>query len=491
MAVGHTTVLPAVEQLQSSRSKILYELPATGLGDDSTARHLTDDIVPGLSKSSSSANYYGFVTGGATPASKFADNIVTEHDQNVQVHLPNETVVTDVEDAALFMVCELLELNGPGDIKGHSKSWQHRTFTTGATASNVLGLACAREFIIQQAASKLGKTASSSEEGIMRAMQIAEIDEVQVLTTAPHSSLKKAASIIGLGRSSVRDVGQDSEPHKMDLNKLAAATNKPKTASILAISCAEVNTGFFATNALVMTAVREACQWIHVDAAFGLMARTLSDTKEYRGLKAGVAGLELVDSIAGDAHKLFNVPYDCGIFLSKHLPVATSVFQNANAAYLNTASSETTASQDRTIPSPLNIGIENSRRFRALPVYANLIALGKDGYRHMLERQIRLARGIARFVSETDGYELLPAPRSATSLEERLDGIYIVVLFRASDEALNKELTQHINNTRRIYVSGTQWDGKSATRFAVANWQVDVERDLALVKEVLLGVLAR
>ena len=32
------------------------------------------------------------------------------------------------------------------------------------------------------------------------------------------------------------------------------------------------------------------------------------------------------------------------------------------------------------IPSPLNCGIENSRRFRALPLYAGLLEQGKNGY---------------------------------------------------------------------------------------------------------------
>jgi hypothetical protein len=34
-------------------------------------------------------------------------------------------------------------------------------------------------------------------------------------------------------------------------------------------------------------------------------------------------------------------------------------------------------------------------------------------------------------------------------------------------------------------VSGTQWEGRAAARFAVANWQVDVERDSAVIRDVL------
>jgi glutamate/tyrosine decarboxylase-like PLP-dependent enzyme len=184
-------------------------------------------------------------------------------------------------------------------------------------------------------------------------------------------------------------------------------------------------------------------------------------------------------------------PYDCGIFLSKHLDLGVEVFENPNAAYLNTASTESTVSRDRTIPSPLNIGIENSRRFRALPVYATLAAYGRVGYCEMLQRQIALARGIAQHILRSDEYELLPQLREGDSSEtERLQDIYIIVLFRARDEQLNSTLVQRINAGRKVYVSGTSWDGQPAVRFAIANWQVDVEGDLRVVVDVLGEVVA-
>lgn len=147
------------------------------------------------------------------------------------------------------------------------------------------------------------------------------------------------------------------------------------------------------------------------------------------------------------------------------------------------------ASADYSIPSPLNVGIENSRRFRALPVYATLTAYGREGYRNMLERQIKLARRIADFIAQSDAFELLPS-RGGLGCEggSPYSAIFIIVLFRARNEALNEMLVQRINASRRIYVSGTQWEGKSAARFAVANWMADVERDLPLIQQVLKAV---
>jgi glutamate/tyrosine decarboxylase-like PLP-dependent enzyme len=214
--------------------------------------------------------------------------------------------------------------------------------------------------------------------------------------------------------------------------------------------------------------------------AFGILARILSET-QYPLLADGVSGMELADSITSDAHKLFNVPYDCGIFFSRHLALATSVLQNPGAAYLASA-----ADNSSSIVSPLNIGIENSRRFRALPLYASLRTYGKNGYRDMLERQIAMARRVAAWVLAHEAYELLPSKRLGTQASKNsLDDIFMVVLFRARDGHLNNRLVDLINNSGEIYLSGTSWDGAKAARIAVANWQIDKEKHGVVVERVL------
>ena len=199
-------------------------------------------------------------------------------------------------------------------------------------------------------------------------------------------------------------------------------------------------------------------------------------------MASGAQGLDLADSITGDAHKLLNVPYDCGFFFCAHSELAQHVFKNPNAAYLNTG----TEGPD-SIPSPLNIGIENSRRFRGLPVYATLMAYGRAGYMDMLERQIRFARAVAKYLDHHDQFEILPKNRQRSSMS--IETIFIVVLFRAKDDGLNRELVSRINASSQIYVSGTTWSGSPASRIAVSNWQVNPIRDLIMVKAVLEGVL--
>lgn len=474
-----TSVLPSPSTITTARSKLHSHLPGTGLGLQNTFSHL-QELTPGLNASSRSSNYYGFVTGGTTPVALLADHLVTHYDQNVSVHLPNETLATDIEDRALCLLAELLDLE--------PTQWPHRTFTTGATASNVLGLACAREFVIREyAARRGGERPSVGELGIVSAMREAGLHDIQILSTVPHSSLCKAAGVLGIGRASVKNMGTATAGHRFDMKQLEEHLKMPNVASIVAVSASEVNTGLYATSgASEMQDLRALCDkygaWMHVDGAFGILGRLLTNTEKYSTILQNCAGLELADSITGDGHKLLNVPYDCGFFFSKHLDIADNVFLNPNAAYL------ATGNDANAIPSPLNIGLENSRRFRAFPVYANLVAYGKDGYRDMLERQIDLSRGIARFIMESEEYELLP--ESNGSVDEVLNSIYIIVLFRAKDDNLNKELVSKIKATRLIYVSGTSWAGRPACRFAVSNWMADASKNLPLVKQILQDIAA-
>lgn len=134
------------------------------------------------------------------------------------------------------------------------------------------------------------------------------------------------------------------------------------------------------------------------------------------------------------------------------------------------------------------------------------MAYGRDGLAKTFAKQVRLARGIAQFLHDSPDYALLAQGSEATtaldgnniashaaqtSKAAQFSNTHIVVLFRAKQEEINGELVKRINGTRKMYVSGTKWDGEPACRIAVSTWKVDVERDIKLVTEVLQQVLTR
>ena len=290
---GHdttTTPAPALQTLD------------TPLGPAGTVDHLLDVVVPSLNGQSVSPRYYGFVTGGVHPVAEAADNVVSALDPNVQVHSAAHSGSTLVEDAALRMLVSLLGLDedededrdyddeDDGDDEGDNEvvenplkwSWSTgaRTFTTGATASNIMGLACGREAVIS---SRLPDEETVSEMGLLAACQEAGIREIQVLTSMGHSSLSKAASIVGLGHRAVKELRlSEAEPWRLDLDAVERELVRGESdgvASIIVVSAGEVNTGRFATSGYEdMARLRKLADrykaWIHVDGGeFFLLPR--------------------------------------------------------------------------------------------------------------------------------------------------------------------------------------------------------------------------
>ena len=353
-----------------------------------------------------------------------ADYLASTYDQNVQVHLP-QSISTHVERHTIRMLCDLLSLDG---FDG--------TITTGATAGNILGMACGREATIYNL---LRKRPSETGEG-----------KVLVMTAGAHSSISKAGSILGVGRNNVLSMSDPEHPASFVLDALESTLRRCMEGNIGAIVVAtfgEVNTGWF-TNDIrdVHYLCRRYHAWLHIDAAFGIMARIHPDMQHL------TEGLEVADSISFDGHKFFNVPYDCGVFLTKDMATVSSVCGNQGAAYLSSGGDGY---------SPLNISLENSRRFRALPLYASLLSLGKQGYADIVSRCCNLAKAIGRQILESRDFRLVCEVQ------------FNIVLFQVSgweEKSKNERVKDMINGAGKVYVSGTEWKGMGALRIAICNY---------------------
>ncbi|KAJ7122613.1 pyridoxal-dependent decarboxylase [Mycena filopes] len=462
---------PTEAALQHARTSLVLTLPEAGLGFDNIRNHILEDIAPGFTGPTHlSQKLHLDTSGGVTDAALFADWLVSTVDQNVQVHLPRETIATTLESTTLRLLQQLLSLNET-DFPG-------RTFTTGAAASNVLGMALGREFVVAEAGRRTSPPvhASVAELGLLEACLEAGVQNIQIVTTKPQASLYKAASAAGIGRDSVILVPlSEDEPWKFDMDALAQHLSRQDVKTIIVVGAAEADSGRFVTHAAEMAQIRRLADeygaWVHVDGSFGIRALILPHTSNYSALNDAVSTIHLADSIAGDAHE-FNVPHDCGFFFTRHLDLQQTVFRNPGAAYLSTATVS--------IPSPLNLGLENSRRFRALPVYASLLAYGRIWYCALLERQIALAHRIAVYISKSPLYELIP--------NNDVDKIYTVVLFRARSESLDVEFASRLEAPKQIHISGLTWNGRPAARIAVGTWGVEVDGHFERIVDALRSV---
>jgi glutamate/tyrosine decarboxylase-like PLP-dependent enzyme len=337
------------------------------------------------------------------------------------------------------------------ELFGLPPVWQG-VMTSGATMSNLVGLAAARQW----AGERLGF--NPAEEGLGGRPPIPVVS-----STAIHASARKALGNLGFGRQAVRTVPADGGVVVIEaLRRAIEAIDGPV---IVVANAGEVNTGQFDD----LEAIAEICAshpggaWLHVDGAFGLFAAASS---EDRGL---VSGIEQADSVAADGHKWLNVPYDAGFVFVRDEAAVRGAFATSGAAYL--AGSGGWDADDFTA--------EMSRRVRAISAWCALRSLGRDGYRELIDRCIANARKLARWIDEQPWLELMNAERMR-------DTPFMVVCARYTDPAWdgdehdrrNRELLAALQADGRIYASTTVWGGKAAMRFAFDNWmttEVDVD----------------
>ncbi|KAK4053289.1 hypothetical protein OIO90_003901 [Microbotryomycetes sp. JL221] len=472
-----TTSTP--ELIEHALASLPQTVPSQGIGLHDTTTLLLDKVCPALAPGQTGPRWFGLVTGGVNPASHIADNLVTLYDPNVQIHNSKETISTSLEQLTLNWLIDMLNLN--------RHEFTNNSFTTGATASNVLALTLGRESVVNKIKKFQGQDDwSVAQDGFGSTL-------VQVLVSGAHASVMKAASLVGIGRKNVRDVTQQGSICDFDLKQLEAilkTNQQTSTGSIVVVSAGEVNTGGWTSNVdKIATLCKLYDAWLHIDAAFGAFA-ILSKKFEHVA-----KDLSFADSITGDAHKCNNVPYDCGFLFSKTNTLYKVCGPGLNApAYLESSTSSSASfphlDEYTNMKSPLFLGIENSKRFRALPVFASLISLGTRGYKHMVESNLKFAETITHWLRQHEGYQvLLPVDESFVQMN--------IVLFKASTHAPdrfqgtqgNSLLIKLINETRQVYCTGTTWRGQGAIRFAISNWSTRLDRDWPIVRDVLDRVM--
>lgn len=125
-------VTPSADTVAAIVAALPPGLPQAPLGTGVTLNYLLTSVLPGCLTAQNGPRYFGFVTGGVTPAAQLADILGSGYDENVQVTLGDTSAATAVEARTLEMVLDLLEIP--------RETYAGRTITTGATASNVLGL---------------------------------------------------------------------------------------------------------------------------------------------------------------------------------------------------------------------------------------------------------------------------------------------------------------------------------------------------------------
>lgn len=436
----------------ASKTQEIKDTPLSlnGSSFEEALQYLTSDVIPNLS-ASRGPRYWGFVTGGATPIATFADWLVSTFDQNVSKG--GDSISTNIERQTISWLCELFKL--PKSFQG--------SLTTGATAANFLSVITARQFIGQQQGIDVAK------EGLFNL-------EIEVFTTTPHASMIKSLGMAGLGQQQItyipalhsNDKSSGKSSEKIDLEALEQTLKNSKSKGKLIIaSAATVTATDFDDLQAIYALSKKYNAWLHVDAAFGIFERLIN------GSEGKTKGIEFADSITLDCHKWLNVPYECGVFLTRH---RQSLFESCDvpAPYLVTVGNE---------PDFMSLGIENSRRFRALPIWMSLLAYGESGIKKWVKSNISAAKALADYLDESPQYDLVyPCQLNVVLFKPTTVGLSL----KEANE-LTSTYLREINTDGRLFLSPGKWNGETIIRAAISNWQTDI-KDIDIAKSVLKDI---
>ena len=246
-----------------------------------TAIELLCDRYGAAFSGSSGPRYWGYIQGGVTPAAIAADWLCSVVDQTGQMHGDSPAVAIERETIGMFR--GLFGL--PDAFEG--------MFVSGGSMANFTGLAIA----VQRMGEKQG--VDISREGIHAAPPI------RVLTGECHASVTRACGLLGLGRRAVEQLPLETGRERISTSALAARLSELRGKAIIIVGNAgTVTTGDFDDLESLADLAAESGAHFHVDGAFGIFARVSPRHAEL------AKGLERADTIAGDAHKWLNVPYD-------------------------------------------------------------------------------------------------------------------------------------------------------------------------------------
>jgi glutamate/tyrosine decarboxylase-like PLP-dependent enzyme len=397
------------------------------------AREVIDEIVrasEGGLVATGSPRYFGFVIGGALPATIAADWLTSTWDQNAGLHVAGPAAAM-LEDTAGRWLLDVLDLPRTASF----------AMVTGCQMAHVTCLAAARHHVLAEHAWDVER------DGLVGAPRVRILAGENTHVTVP-----RALRILGFGAGAIEHIGLDTAGRmRPDLlaDALADGGGGP---TIVCTQLGDVNTGAMDPVGTIVEVAHRAGAWVHVDGAFGLWARASERRKHLTD------GVQLADSWATDAHKWLNVPYDCGLAFCAH-PESHRAALGIHAHYLV---HDPNGQRDAMDWTP-----EFSRRARGTVVYAALRAFGRDGVAELVDRCCDLTQQVADALALREGIEVLISPA--------LNQLLVAFV----DDQRTAAVVEHLQRDGVLWAGTTTWGGRVAMRLSIVNWQTtpdDIDR---------------
>lgn len=305
-----------------------------------------------------------------------------------------------------------------------------------------------------------------------------------------HAWLPRALSMFGPGTRSLREIPVSANGC-LDAGALAEEIERDKVAGAipLMVSATVGTTSTGASDPL--TEIAAICKaenlWLHVDGAYGAPAAALNDADQ------DLKSIHHADSIALDPHKWMYAPIDAGCVLVRDAAHLLQTFGRGGADTPDYYKSIYRSSD--VAPNYFDLGLENSRRFRALKVWLVLAQMGKRGYLEQLQRDIDLAGALYRATEQAEDFEARSHHLGITTFR------YLPQSLTASQRnspqflnQLNRTLLATLQEDGRAFLSDALVNGEYRLRACLINFrttEADLHRTITIIRELGQDVLVQ
>lgn len=355
---------------EEAESSLELAIPETGRDID----EVLDRVAAVLHATPATAGprFFNQLFGGRDAASAAGDMLAS---------LANNSMYT-YKVAGPMVLMENLLVRHMGAFAGFSNP--EGVFTPGGSLSNLAGLLCARQRVAP----------SGRDAGV-------DGRTLRVYSSAEsHYSVRKGASIIGVGRHNVVAVDCDPEGRMLPA-ALATAIERDLEAGLVPMAV-NATAGTTVQGAFdPLDAIADVCAqrgvWLHVDGAYG-GSMLLSPARRHL-----LHGLARADSFTWDAHKMMGVPLTCSVILVREPGQLTDAL-NETAGYLYQG--------DTDLLNPGTRSLQCGRRNDVLKLWAAWQHHGDAGYAARVEQQVAVANTLADLVDAAPDMHLTRRPQA-------------------------------------------------------------------------------